>query len=145
MPNAPRHTRKKLPKTILLRNDDVSKLPELYFVMDAGSSQEAEGSLWVKRSLGCAEGPAPTGPAPTTTIQLEPQFIEAVKTYQWELAEKLVSSEQDRQDLANSRARVAWMAKHISDGAVQRAKSLAITEAEVERIDLQASGTHAHS
>ena len=149
MPNAPRHTRKKLPKTILLRNDDVSKLPELYFVMDAGSSQEAEGSLWVKRSLGCAEGPAPTGPAPTTTIKLEPQFIEAVKTYQWELAEKLVSSEQDRQDLANSRARVAWMAKHISDGDVQRAKSLAITEAEVERIDLQAvrskavaSGSH---
>lgn len=84
---------------------------------------------------------APTEPAPTTTIELEPQFIEAVKTYKWELAEKLVSSEQDRQDLANSRARVDWMAKHISDGDVQRAKSLAITEAEVERIEQQAVGS----
>ncbi|KOO33359.1 hypothetical protein Ctob_008869, partial [Chrysochromulina tobinii] len=34
------------------------------------------------------------------------------------------------------------MAKHISDGDVQRAKSLAITEAEVERIEQQAMGSH---
>ena len=126
----------------------------LFFTNEILMSLVPGGSLWVKRSLGSAEGPAegstttaewaaaPTEPAPTTTIELEPQFIEAVKTYKWELAEKLVSSEQDRQDLANSRARVEWMAKHISDGDVQRAKSLAITEAEVERIEQQAMGSH---
>ena len=121
-------------------NDGPKPFHSLFFTNENLMSLVPGGSLWVKRSLGSAEGPAPTEPAPTTTIELEPQFIEAVKTYKWELAEKLVSSEQDRQDLANSRARVEWMAKHISDGDVQRAKSLAITEAEVERIEQQAMG-----
>ena len=81
---------------------------------------------------------APPSPTPKVAAAAKPSFSDAIKAYDWGLGAELASSEQDRKDLADSKARVEWMAKYVKEGDVQRAKSLAITEAEVERIDWQA-------
>ena len=81
---------------------------------------------------------APPSQTPKVAAAAKPSFSDAIKAYDWGLGAELASSEQDRKDLADSKARVEWMAKYVKEGDVQRAKSLAITEAEVERIDWQA-------
>jgi len=58
-----------------------------------------------------------------------------VKAYDWEAAAKLAKTEEDQQDLASSKARVLWLAEYIRLGEADKAKGLAITQAEVKRVE----------
>ena len=107
---------------------------------EAAVKQMQSGDVEVgKRKLVEATTPksAPPSPTPKVAAAAKPSFSDAIKAYDWRLAAELASSSQDLKDLADSKARVEWMAKYVKEGDVQRAKSLAITEAEVERREWQ--------
>jgi len=72
---------------------------------------------------------------PSTMVKKSAEFVEAIKTYDWAKAEKYAATAQDRQDLADSKARVQWLEEYAKRGDGEKAKSLAITDAEVKRID----------
>ena len=75
-----------------------------------------------------ASGPAePPDPADA--------FKAAIRAYDWEAAEALASSDAERQDIKDSKLRVGWLKKYSADGQYDKAKELAITEAELADIE----------
>lgn len=76
--------------------------------------------------------------APTTQAVLQSEaerdFVDAIKTYDWILAEKLATTAEQKQDLCDSILRVSALELFTNRGEKQKALALAITEAEVHKI-----------
>ena len=63
------------------------------------------------------------------------KFKDAIKTYEWPIAETLAWSEEEMQDLDDSKLRVELMNAAKVQGDFEKAHSYAITEAERDEID----------
>jgi hypothetical protein len=59
---------------------------------------------------------------------------EAIKEYNWSLAEALAADDDERQDVRDSRARVEWMREYTLRHEYEAALQMAITHAEVAEI-----------
>jgi hypothetical protein len=77
-------------------------------------------------------------PAPTRQALLQSEmqrdFVDAIKAYDWALAERLATTAEQKQDLRDSILRVSALELLTTRGEKQKALALAISEAEVQKI-----------
>ena len=62
-------------------------------------------------------------------------FCKAVRAYEWETAQALAATEQERVDVANSQVRVDWMEYFLAQGDSTQAMLYAITREERQRAE----------
>ncbi|KAL1495680.1 hypothetical protein AB1Y20_016544 [Prymnesium parvum] len=63
------------------------------------------------------------------------KFIAAIRNYDWDTAQLLAVSDEEREDLEDSKNRVAWMLHYTADGKKEEALALAITDEEKAEIE----------
>jgi len=63
------------------------------------------------------------------------KFVAAIRNYDWDQAQLLAVGDDERQDLEDSRNRVAWMLHYTADGKYEEALALAITDEERAEVE----------
>jgi len=76
-------------------------------------------------------GGAPTGPE----AQRKANFTKAVRAYDWEGAQALAATSEEKADVVDSKNRVEWMEYHLAQGDRTQALTYAITSEERIRIE----------
>ena len=74
----------------------------------------------------------PHGAAPQDD---ERPFVRAIKAHDWAAAEALAETDDDRLYLSDSKTRVEWLTHYTAQGEYDRAREMAITNAEVAKIE----------
>jgi len=98
--------------------DELHKLKEKY---------GERGGNCLTRCLGCFESPLD----PVRS----PEFIEAIRNYDWPLANELCTTLEERQDIEDSIARVDEMIRLKTEGRYDEALKLAVLQKEAEDIN----------
>ena len=70
----------------------------------------------------------------------ERPFATAIREYNWNAAEALAASEEERADLRDSKSRVEWMGHYAKQGQYDRAIEMAITHEEQKQIEAMRTG-----
>jgi len=70
------------------------------------------------------------------------KFVQAIREYEWEVAEILAAGAEEAQDVADSKLRVQLMESAIAEGNYPAAAELAITVEEQKKIDELANQRH---
>mmetsp|Transcript_26497 Transcript_26497/g.59981 ORF Transcript_26497/g.59981 Transcript_26497/m.59981 type:complete len:546 (-) Transcript_26497:44-1681(-) len=76
----------------------------------------------------------PETPPKAPTLAPAQEFIDAIRANEWQLAEQLAATAQDRMDLQQSRLRVEQMIAHKTARRYNDALRLCITQAEIDEI-----------
>jgi len=63
------------------------------------------------------------------------KFVAAIRNYDWDTAQLLASGDEERQDLEDSKNRLAWMLHFTAEGKYPEALALAITDEEKREIE----------
>ena len=103
-----------------------------------------KGGFWSRRGWqsGAKRGSAAkrgsetsSAPASTTEVQRRAEFCKAVRAYDWEGAQALAATEQEKVDVTDSKNRVDWMEYFLAQGDSMQAMLYAITSEERQRAE----------
>ena len=99
------------------------------------SPEEAAKVLQAKASasLGCL-GVCIAGDKTVLESQRRTMFSQAIRDYNWQIAETLAASEAEVQDIADSKLRVDIFEEALEQGDSQKASEYAITNREYEKV-----------
>ena len=109
-----------------------------------------KGGFWSRRGWqsGAKRGSAAkrgsetsSAPASTTEVQRRAEFCKAVRAYDWEGAQALAATEQEKVDVTDSKNRVDWMEYFLAQGDSMQAMLYAITSEERQRVDGRSAGS----
>ena len=108
--------------------------------VDAIQTLQSQATQQVELAQTCwCFAPKDELPVASEADEGEAPFASALRAYNWPAAEALASSEEERQDVRDSKARVEWMRHCIKQHNYSKALEMAITNAEVERGRVEAS------
>lgn len=116
------------------------------FRMSAGrmSFMPKVSGFWSRRGWQSGVQPPPAAkklskpsfvPVSEKESQRRAEFCKAVRAYEWERAQALAATEQERVDVANSQVRVDWMEYFLAQGDSTQAMQYAITREERQRAE----------
>lgn len=103
--------------------------------------QKRARGVQARKAVVAAKPPPPSTPLNMAQLcaclagNREARFVTAMRSYDWATATALATTEQERQDIADSISRVEWMQHYIASGNFNEARELAITLKEREEID----------
>ena len=109
-----------------------------------------KGGFWSRRGWqsGAKRGSAAkrgsetsSAPASTTEVQRRAEFCKAVRAYDWEGAQALAATEQEKVDVTDSKNRVDWMEYFLAQGDSMQAMLYAITSEERQRVEGRSAST----
>lgn len=73
--------------------------------------------------------------ASTNDQERQVKFAQAIRTYDWDLAEALAVTQEEKEDVVDSIGRVQWMKHHTTEKEFDKALALAITDTERQAIE----------
>ena len=82
----------------------------------------------------CCACLSPPGKHAAVEAERRTKFVEAVRSYEWEIAEILAITPEEFDDLAASKARVAALHSATTAGSFERAYALCITQEEADEV-----------
>ena len=92
--------------------------------------------LWDSRTVLSPAMQTPRQPSDKTVLesQRRTMFSQAIRDYNWQIAETLAASEAEVQDIADSKLRVDIFEEALEQGDSQKASEYAITNREYEKV-----------
>lgn len=126
------------------------------FRMSAGrmSFMPKVSGFWSRRGWQSGVRPPPAAkkgskpsyaPVSEKESQRRAEFCKAVRAYEWERAQALAATEQEREDVANSQVRVDWMEYFLAQGDSTQAMLYAITREERQRAEADGYAPQHHA
>ena len=126
------------------------------FRMSAGrmSFMPKVSGFWSRRGWQSGVRPPPAAkkgskpscvPVSEKESQRRAEFCKAVRAYEWERAQALAATEQEREDVANSQVRVDWMEYFLAQGDSTQAMLYAITREERQRAEADGDAPQHHA